>query len=118
MFISHVEILGVETCSQILETGEDDIVQTGTFLYVFIVLVLEVRGSHFLVHSQLVDYLTKPLFIKSKPSKKKGMLTITRSELLTKSFGQNMFARFLIFLWLVRIQKSVISISRGILNET
>lgn len=100
MFISHVEILGVETCSQILETGEDDIVQTGTFLYVFIVLVLEVRGSHFLVHSQLVDYLTKPLFIKSKP------------------FGQNMFARFLIFLWLVRIQKSVISISRGILNET
>lgn len=70
MFISHVEILGVETCSQILETGEDDIVQTGTFLYVFIVLVLEVRGSHFLVHSQLVDYLTKPLFIKSKPSKR------------------------------------------------
>lgn len=46
------------------------------------------------------------------------MLTITRSELLTKSFGQNMFPRFLIFLWLVRIQKSVISISRGILNET
>lgn len=39
MFISHVEILGVETCSQILETGEDDIVQTGTFLYVFIVFL-------------------------------------------------------------------------------
>lgn len=115
MFISHVEILGVETCSQILETGEDDIVQTGTFLYVFIVLVLEVRGSHFLVHSQLVDYLTKPLFIKSKPSKRNAYYY---TELLTKSFGQNMFARFLIFLWLVRIQKSVISISRGILNET
>lgn len=70
MFISHVEILGVETCSQILETGEDDMVQTGTFLYLFIVLVLEVRGFHFLAHSQLVDYLTKPLSIKSKPSKR------------------------------------------------